>query len=194
MVATVFLLLCGVNNTSYLHSNIPVLKLAPSSLSELQRGLQDARQWHGSYNDLLIGKDSVCPVNISMTPACRSIAASPPRALLMQLHVRGLYTEGALLSFHICLYILILPCSSLASLVKPQSSLIILGESFKIQNYIDGVILLYDSGTNRILSTLYYYLNVGRVEENKTKGNKGYIVYMSFIFIDIYLYVFLDLT
>lgn len=96
-------LLCGMNNTSYMGS-IPALKPSPSSLSELQRGLQDAHQWHGSDNDLLIGKDAGCPVNISMTPACRSTAAPPPKALLMQLDVLDLYTEVALLSFYISFY------------------------------------------------------------------------------------------
>lgn len=97
------LLVHGMNNTSYMGS-IPVLKPAPSSLSELQRRLQDAHQWHGSDNDLLIGKDAGCPVHISMTPAGRSTAASPPRALLMQLPVQGLYREVILLSFHISVY------------------------------------------------------------------------------------------
>lgn len=69
----------GINNTSYMGS-IPAFP--PSFLPELQRGLQDAHQWHGSDNDLLIGKDAGCPVHISMTPAGRSTAASPAGALL----------------------------------------------------------------------------------------------------------------
>ncbi|KAI9517960.1 hypothetical protein NQZ68_001130 [Dissostichus eleginoides] len=48
------------------------------SLSEQQRGRQDAHQWHGSDNDLLIGEDAGCPLHISTTPAGRCTAAAPP--------------------------------------------------------------------------------------------------------------------
>lgn len=65
------LLLCGLNNTSYMGS-FPALKPAPSSFSELQRGLQDAHQWHNSDNDLSIGKDAGGPLHINMTPAGRN--------------------------------------------------------------------------------------------------------------------------
>ncbi|KAK5915898.1 hypothetical protein CesoFtcFv8_001449 [Champsocephalus esox] len=53
-------------NTSYV-GNIPTF--SSPSLSEQQRGLQDAHQWHGSDNDLLIGEDAGCPVHISTMPA-----------------------------------------------------------------------------------------------------------------------------
>lgn len=102
MTAVVPLLRRGMSNFSYMGS-IPALKPAPSSLSELQRGLQDARQWHGSDNGLLIGEDAGCPVHISMTPAGRSAAVSPPGASLMQLPAQDIILD-------LCLYIVTLPC------------------------------------------------------------------------------------
>ncbi len=44
---------------------------------------------------------------------------------------------------------------------------------FIVQPAIHSVIMLYESGTNKLLSGSYCYLNVGTEEENKTVGNKG---------------------
>lgn len=72
-----------------------------SSLCELQRRLLVAHKWHGSDNDLLMGKDAACPVFISMTPAGRSTTALPARALLMLSPDHSLYPQFALLSLYV---------------------------------------------------------------------------------------------
>lgn len=72
-----------------------------SSLCELQRRLLVAHRWHGSDNDLLMGKDAACPVYISMTPAGRSTTAPPRRALLMLLPDDSLYPPISPLSLYV---------------------------------------------------------------------------------------------